>query len=213
MVCLRGLARQDRQRVMRARMRRISFQNGFVLRARGLYASGKTARRRQIVAIVRIAGFARHRLRERGDRTLVVAQPRQHATDRVERSGIARRQGQGLAGRACRIAIAAHQAEQPRPLCQMLWVPATLHRGLKQPQGIVDLPRLFCGESKQEITFRSVAPFEHQRLGRLCGGQQIAVVDRGPCAQGEAHAARSLPDANGDKPPTAAMVPSGSPRA
>ena len=79
---LRGLARQDRQRVMRARMPRISLKNGFVLRARGLYASGKTARRRQIVAIVRIAGIARHRLRERGDRTLVVAQPRQRQPSR-----------------------------------------------------------------------------------------------------------------------------------
>ncbi len=90
------------------------------MRACFLHPACEAVGRCQVVAIVEVARFGRDRGRERGDRLLVAPQSGQHATQRVERQRILRRQCQrpvrGFGG----FAVTPQQDEQPGEVREVL---------------------------------------------------------------------------------------------
>ncbi|MFD2136968.1 hypothetical protein ACFSLT_20830 [Novosphingobium resinovorum] len=117
---LRRLPRQDGERIVRPRIARIGLKDRLVMRARLLDPCGKAARRRKVVSVFEIVRIARYRCSERGKRGLMIAQPRQHATDRVESARIVGAQRHGLPGGLGSLPVAPQQDQQPGKLRNML---------------------------------------------------------------------------------------------
>jgi len=100
----------------------IGGQNGFVVFARRIDASGEPAGSRQIVAIIQIGRFAGDGLFERRNRRFVIAQPRQNASHGIERARIVAALFKHATRHLGGLPVAPQENKQPRLLGQILGV-------------------------------------------------------------------------------------------